>query len=98
MNNQKITLKDVDYVSKLSRISVTGDEKKLFQAQLEHILEYIDKMQAVNTDQTAPTAHPQELTHVLRDDKPDPFPHRDDLLKNAPETEETYYKVKKVIE
>ena len=98
MTEKKIKIKNVEYVAKLARIAVSEEEKKIFQNQLENILEYIDKLQSVNTENVPPTSHPQDIRNVLREDKSVSFPNIQDVLKNAPETEETYYKVKKVIE
>lgn len=99
MSEEKyITLKDVDHVAKLARLSIAPEKREIVQGQLERILEYIAKLKAVNTDNVPPTAHPFDITNVWRDDVAKPFPNIPDLFKNAPEMEETFYKVKKVIE
>lgn len=98
MTEKIITVKDVEHVAKLARIAVSEEEKKRYQEQLERILEYVGKLKQINTDNAAPTAHPLESANVWRDDVAQPFADIPDLLKNAPETEEAFYKVKKVIE
>jgi aspartyl-tRNA(Asn)/glutamyl-tRNA(Gln) amidotransferase subunit C len=93
-----ITKKDVEYVARLARVAVTPDEVEKIQGQLERILGYVSQLKEINTDNVPPTAHPIDVTNVWRDDVASPFPHLKDLFKNAPEMEETFYKVKKVIE
>ncbi|MCB4757343.1 MAG: Asp-tRNA(Asn)/Glu-tRNA(Gln) amidotransferase subunit GatC [Elusimicrobia bacterium] len=93
-----ITKKDVEYVAKLARIAISPEELEKYQAQLERILGYVSQLRTKNTDDVLPTAHPLQVANVWRADEAHPFPHLPDLFKNAPEMEETFYKVKKVIE
>ena len=85
-------------MAKLARIAISEDEKQTMQGQLEDIMGYIGKLKKTNTDKVAPTAHPHEVSNVWREDKAVPFKKVPHLLKNAPEKEATYFKVKKVIE
>lgn len=98
MSEKNITLKDVEHVAKLARVAVSDDEKKLYQSQLERILGAIATLREKNTDNVPPMAHPYEAGNAWREDVAKPFTRLDELLKNAPEAEETYFKVKKVIE
>ena len=98
MPEKIITKKDVEYVAKLARISITEEEKSNFQGQLENILDYIGKLQAAKTDGVPPAAHPHAVSNVMRKDEAKPFQNIPAVLNNAPEKEETYFKVKKVIE
>src|SRR4051794_38338487 len=93
-----ISLKDVDHVAKLARIAIDPEEKAAYQEQLGRILAYVSQLKSKNTDGVSPTAHPHDLSNVWREDKARVFADAPALLKNAPELEETYYKVKKVIE
>ena len=98
MSEKNLSLKDVQHVAKLARVAITEDEQKLYQGQLERILDYVGTLKSVNTDGVPPTAHPLESSNVSRDDKAQPFLDIPALFKNAPETEAAFYKVKKVIE
>jgi aspartyl-tRNA(Asn)/glutamyl-tRNA(Gln) amidotransferase subunit C len=98
MSEKNITIKDVLHVAKLARLAISPEEAERYQGQLERILGYIGKLKEVNTDNVAPTAHPLDSTNVWREDQAKPFADIPALFKNAPETEETFYKVKKVIE
>lgn len=98
MSEKIISQKDVEYVAKLARLSITDQEKEKYQGQIERILEYVSQLKAKNTDGVIPTAHPFDVSNVWREDEAKPFANIPGIFKNAPATEETFYKVKKVIE
>ena len=96
----KITRKDVEYVARLARLALSDEEKERYTAQLESILVYIDTLNKLDTTHVPPTTHVLRLSNIWRDDQAEPerlgFPQ--DVLKNAPEAEGSYFKVKKIIE
>lgn len=98
MSEEIISIKDVQHVAKLARIAMSEEELKNYQVQLERILGHIAKLKETNTDGIAPTAHPYETATPWREDVAKPFADLEALFKNAPEMEETFYRVKKVIE
>jgi aspartyl-tRNA(Asn)/glutamyl-tRNA(Gln) amidotransferase subunit C len=98
-----ITKKDVEHVARLARLALSEEEKDRFTGQLGSILQYIEKMSALNTDNVPPTSHVLPLSNVWREDKMEPSTSEtlgspEDLLSNAPEREGPLFKVKKVIE
>lgn len=98
MSENLISEKDVEYVAKLARVAVTPEEKKKYQTQLERIFEYVSHLKTKNTDNVPATAHPFDIANIWREDVAEPFKNIPGLFKNAPEVEESFYKVKKVIE
>ncbi len=98
MSEDLLSIKDVEHVAKLARIAISEDDKKRYQGQLAKILGHVSQLTQKNTDGVPPTAHPFDVANVWREDKAQPFSDIPALLKNAPETEETFYRVKKVIE
>jgi aspartyl-tRNA(Asn)/glutamyl-tRNA(Gln) amidotransferase subunit C len=96
----KITKKDVEHVARLARLSLTDSEKERFTAQLEGILEYIDILNKADTANVEPMSHVLPMSNVWREDKAEPnrLGSQEDILKNAPEAEGPYFKVKKIIE
>jgi aspartyl-tRNA(Asn)/glutamyl-tRNA(Gln) amidotransferase subunit C len=98
MSDDLISIADVEHVAKLARIAVSEVEKKRYQGQLAKILGHVSQLTQKNTDGVPPTAHPFDVSNVWREDKAEPFDNIPALLKNAPETEETFFRVKKVIE
>ena len=53
-----ITIKDVEHVAKLARMALSEEEKIIFTEQLSNILEYINELNEVNTENVEPMAHP----------------------------------------
>ena len=96
----KITKKDVEHVARLARLALSEDEKERYTAQLESILEYIDTLNKLDTANVPPTSHVLPLSNVWREDKAEPgrLGSTEAILKNAPESEGPYFKVKKIIE
>ncbi len=89
---------EVEYVAKLARIAISPEEIKKVQEQLERILEFVGQLRLKDTQGVPASSHPLDLSNVWREDVAKPFMDIPELLLNAPELEETFYKVKKVIE
>lgn len=89
---------DIKYVANLARIRLTDKEIKRFSKQLEDILKYIDKLKELNITDIQPTSHVLGLKNIFRDDVAKPSLNSEEVLKNAPERKENFFKVPKVIE
>jgi aspartyl-tRNA(Asn)/glutamyl-tRNA(Gln) amidotransferase subunit C len=94
----KITRKDVENVALLSRLEMKDDDVEKFTGQLNAILDYIDVLSKVDTNGVEPTAHVLPLKNVMRADEAKPSLPRDLALANAPEQEDGYFKVPKILE
>ncbi len=95
----KISLDDVKKLSKLAKIAITDEQAAKFQTELDAILEYVKQLEAVDTSGVEPTSQVTGLVNVTRPDKITSYgTTKTDLLKNAPEQESGYIKVKRVIE
>jgi aspartyl-tRNA(Asn)/glutamyl-tRNA(Gln) amidotransferase subunit C len=94
----KITTDQVDYVALLGRLALDPDAKKKYQAQLDDILKYMEKLAEVPTDNVEPMAGTVELYTPLRDDVVKPSLPMDEALANAPARTGTAFRVPKVIE
>lgn len=94
----KISIKDVEHVAKLARLSLTDEEKKIFTEQLSKIIEYAEIINKLKTEDTPPTSHAIPMKNIFRDDKVVPFLHQDIILKNSPDREENMFKVPKILE
>jgi aspartyl-tRNA(Asn)/glutamyl-tRNA(Gln) amidotransferase subunit C len=95
-----ITRKDVEYVARLARLELTEAEKEQYAGQLENILKYVETLNEADTASVPPTNHALNLTNVWREDVCLPVSEetRERLLNNAPDREDDFFKVKKVIE
>ncbi len=93
-----ITAEDVRYVAKLSRLSLDEDKIGKFQEQLDGILGYIAQLDEVNTDGVLPTTHVlSSMKNVFREDELRESLTTEAALKNAPEADEHFFKVPKII-
>ncbi len=87
----------VKYVAKLSRIEIEASTLDDFTSQLDRILTYIEKLNELDTENTAPTSHALELNNVFRKDKNTPSLDNQAALSNAPEEEDGHFRVPKII-
>jgi aspartyl-tRNA(Asn)/glutamyl-tRNA(Gln) amidotransferase subunit C len=94
----KITMKEVDYVARLSRLTLTDAEKERMRRELDGILSYIDKLRALDTEDVPPTTHAVPMTNVMREDEPRPSLSQDEMLANAPDRSGEFFRVPKIIE
>jgi aspartyl-tRNA(Asn)/glutamyl-tRNA(Gln) amidotransferase subunit C len=92
-----VTKKDVEKIADLARLYITEEEKEKYTVQLNVILEYMEQLNTVDTENVEPLSHPLELVNVVRKDEVKPSLSAEDALKNAPEKSGNYFKVPKVI-
>jgi len=90
---------DIDYVANLARIELTDEEKAKLGSQLDDILGYFDKLNAVDVDGVEPMAHAHPVTNIWREgDSPGPVFDTEVLMKMAPDSRENQVVVPKVVE
>ncbi len=97
MAERKITVDDVIKVARLARLAMDEAKLQKFTGQLEHILEYVDKIAGLDTQGVEPMAHALPLHNVLRDDVVEPPLPLDKVLQNAPDSDGPFFKVPKII-
>lgn len=94
----QISKEDVEHVALLSRVDLSDEELELFQSQLAKILEHMDKLNELDTDDVEPMASVMGLSNVFRDDERRPSLPTSDALANAPERTEDSFRVPPVVE
>lgn len=97
----KITEKEVRYVAGLANLNLTDAEVSKLQADLDGILEHMDKLKEIDTTEVEPMAQvlfEAEETATLRADLPVAPLGSQTALVNAPQPGAGYFKVPKVIE
>jgi aspartyl-tRNA(Asn)/glutamyl-tRNA(Gln) amidotransferase subunit C len=94
----KLTRESVQRVAMLARLRLTADEESEFTGQLDDILAYMDKLNELDTANVELFNHDIDNLSALRDDKVTNQPNTDALLANAPDRDETFFKVPKIIE
>ena len=94
----KLTRESVQRVATLARLRLTGNEESALTVELDHILGYMDKLNELDTSNVELFSHVVDNPDALREDKVSNQPNTDALLANAPERDETFFKVPKIIE
>ena len=93
-----IAREQVEYVARLSRLELTEEEKDRFAGQLEAILEFVGKLNELDTAGVELLIHVAPRQNVSRDDVPGQSLPRDEALANAPDQNEGSFKVPRIIE
>ncbi len=98
----KISREDVLRVAELAYLDLSEGELETYRAQIDEILEYIGKLNELDTTKVEPMAQvlttDQEADATLREDLIVPCAVAEDVLKHAPDPEPPYFRVPKVIE
>jgi aspartyl-tRNA(Asn)/glutamyl-tRNA(Gln) amidotransferase subunit C len=88
----------IEHLARLARLTVSEDEKILFSDQINGILNYMDKLNELETGTVEPTSHVISLSNVVREDRPKDSLDREDAFMNAPDRTDKFYRVPKIIE
>jgi len=98
----KITPEDVVRVAELAYLDLSEDELEKYRRQLDEILDYIGKLNELDTSGVEPMAQvladDQTADATLREDLVVPSAVAEDVLRQAPDPEPPYFRVPKVIE
>lgn len=94
----RITLEEVEYVARLARLEFTPQEAAQLTEQLDRILDYIAKLNELDTANVEPTSHVLPIRNVTRPDCVAQGMPREEALALAPEERDGYYEVPRVIE
>jgi aspartyl-tRNA(Asn)/glutamyl-tRNA(Gln) amidotransferase subunit C len=95
---KQIDAAEVRKVAKLSRLELSDAEVEEFTDQLSAILDYVAKMNELNTDGVEPLAHCLAVSNVFRDDCVKESLGTEKTLANAPERDGEFFKVPKILD
>ncbi len=93
-----IDLEQVRKVALLARLELSPEEEKQFTGQLSSILEYVEQLGELDTANVEPTTRAIEVSNITRDDALEPFAGRRDILDCAPDREDDFFKVPKILD
>ena len=82
----------------LAKLSLTEEEKEKAKKDMQEMLDYVDKLNELDTSKVEPMTHIFEMGNVFREDEVTNGDDRDAMLANAPEVKEGQYKVPKTVE
>jgi len=94
----KITTREVGYVAHLARLDLGEEEKETFTSQLNDILQYMERLNGVDTEGVRPMTHAISQANVLRDDVKRESIGVERALANAPDGEMGFFGVPRIIE
>jgi len=94
----KVTPDEVDYIAELARLDFSAEEKSALASEMSHILDYVEKLNELDTSNVEPMTHVMDLYNVGRDDVVQERITREQGLSNAPDSDGEYFRVPKVID
>lgn len=92
-----LSREQVEHVALLARLELKEEEIEMYRQQLGKILEYIEKLNELDTTDVPPTAHVLPLKNVYREDVVGEHMDPEKVLRNAPDREENYFKVPRIL-
>jgi aspartyl-tRNA(Asn)/glutamyl-tRNA(Gln) amidotransferase subunit C len=93
-----LTLEEVHHIADLARLELRDDELIRYREQLSAILSYFQQLERLDTESVPPTTNVSAGQSSLRDDQIRPGLALDELLHNAPASEERLFRVPSVFE
>ena len=97
-DRSELTTEDVRRLSMLARVGASDEELERMRGELTTILENFQVLQEIETAEVEPTGHAIDVENVFRADDPRPSSPRDDVLQNAPSSQEGYVRVRGVFD
>jgi aspartyl-tRNA(Asn)/glutamyl-tRNA(Gln) amidotransferase subunit C len=94
----RLTREEVEHIAELARLGLTEEEKERFGSQLSAILEYFQVLQRLDTESVPPTTAAIPLENIMFDDQVEPPAAREDILLNAPDPVDGFFRVRAVLE
>ena len=94
---ERLTTDEVAHVARLARLDLTDEEVALFAEQLAAVLDHAADVGALDIADVPPTAHPLPLANVFRPDEPRPSLDRDEVLAQAPASEDGRFRVPRIL-
>ena len=87
----------IEYVGILAKLELSGEEKEQAKKDMESMLDYVDKLNELDTSSVEPMSHVFPVKNVFREDVVTNGDESEDTLKNAPEAQDNSFVVPKTI-
>ena len=94
----KVNNKLVEHLAHLSRLDFDDDSKEKMKFDFEKMLDFVAKLEEVDTDNVVPLSYMSSELNVLREDKVEQVLTQEQGLKNAPVNDTDYIRIPKVID
>lgn len=93
----KITTEEAKKIALLSRLEFSPEDMEKMRDSMNSILTYMEELNQYDTSDVKPTVHAVEQYNVMREDEPLRSFTNEEALMNAPDSEDGYFKVPKII-
>ena len=93
----KLDEKTVNKIASLATLEFNGEEKEAILKDMNKMLDFVGKLEEVDTEGVAPLIHITDEVNLLRADDAKTIITQKEALKNAPKKDSTYFKIPKVI-
>lgn len=93
-----VTVEEVRHIADLARLRFSDDEEEQLAEEMNQVLDHMDKLSELDTEDVEPMSHVLEISNVFRDDEAEQRITREEALKNAPHADHQYFLVPKVID
>lgn len=94
----KLSREEIQHIALLARLGIDEADRDRFSNQLSNILDNFEILKKVDTTDVPPTSHPIVLHNVLREDEVMPSFTPEDILANAPHSEDGCFRIRAVLE
>lgn len=89
---------EVRHVAELARLEFSEDEEEQMAEEMSQILDYVDKLDEIDTSGVPPMSHVLDVSNVFRADEVESRIDQEQALAPAPETDGAYFQVPKVVD
>ena len=93
-----ISIEQIHHIANLARLDLTDEELARYREQISTILDHFEQLQSIDTSTIPPTFNISSGKSTLRPDQSHPGLDLDDLLRNAPETDQQQFRVPPIFE
>ncbi|NLI67560.1 MAG: Asp-tRNA(Asn)/Glu-tRNA(Gln) amidotransferase subunit GatC [Bacilli bacterium] len=94
----ELTKEEIQKVAENARLHLTDEEVEKYTKTTNEMINHVQKLLELNTDDVEPTTHGNTVKDVLRNDIPKRWEDRDQIFKNAPDHEDNQFKVPALID
>ena len=89
---------DVAKVAKLASLSIKKEDVEKFESQLSSILDYVKKLNEINTENVEPNSQVTGIENITRDDNPKPCLSQEEALSNTKSKHNGLFRIKAILE
>ena len=94
----EISSEQVKHVADLARLEVTDEEAEKLSKDLSELMQQIYLLNEVDTENVEPTINVASLNNVMRNDEPKELVTQEEVLKNAPDAKDGFFRVPSILE